>query len=289
MIVDPKNYNWGDSSWSGLTPSDQVIYEMHIGTFTQEGTFTAAAKKLRFLGEIGITCIEIMPINEFQGDFGWGYDGVFPYAPTRVYGTPNDVRAFVDAAHGLGIGVILDVVYNHFGAGERLGEFTPDYFTERYWNEWGKSINFDGSNSDGVRAFICANAAFWIDEYHFDGLRLDATQALFDCSDVHIISEIGLQARKAANGKPIYLVAENEPQETHLVRRAAEGGMDLDALWNDDFHHSAMVALSGKNEAYYHDHRGRSQEFVSAFKYGYLFQGQRYDWQNAARGHGVAP
>ena len=283
-LVDPSAYIWKAKDWSGIGPLGQVLYEMHIGTFTPEGTWASAVEKLDFLREIGVTCIELMPINEFSGAFGWGYDGTHPYAPTRVYGKPDDVRAFVDAAHNRGIGVILDVVYNHFGVGERLRDFSPDYFTDRYWNEWGSSINFDGENSLAVREFVGNNAAYWIDEFRFDGLRLDATQALDDSSEEHIMAMIGRKAREAAAGRSILLVAENEPQDTRLVRPAEKGGYGLDSLWNDDFHHSAVVALTGRNEAYYHDHHGTAQEFISSAKYGYLFQGQRYDWQDGARG-----
>jgi len=284
MVVNPHTFSWHDDSWAGVTSANQVLYEMHIGTFTQEGTYAAAAKELPFLKEVGITCLEVMPLNEFCGGFGWGYDGVLPYAPTRLYGTPDDLRGFIDTAHRLGLGVILDVVYNHFGIGNRFEDFTPDYFTDRYWNEWGSSINFDGDNNAGVREFVAKNAAYWINEYHFDGLRLDATQALYDSSKEHIIAKICREARADAPNRSIYLVAENEPQETRLARSLATEGYGLDALWNDDFHHSAMVALTGRSEAYYHDHLGRSQEFVSSAKYGYLFQGQRYDWQDAPRG-----
>jgi maltooligosyltrehalose trehalohydrolase len=284
VVVDPSRYEWRDQAWKGITPQGQVLYEMHVGTFTNEGTYAAAGKKLVTLKDVGITCLEMMPVNEFCGTFGWGYDGVLPYAPTHLYGTPDELRSFVDDAHALGIGVILDVVYNHFGLGEQYAQFTPDYFTDRYENEWGKSLNFDGRNCAGVRSFIAKNGACWIDEYHFDGLRIDATQALFDRSDEHIIALIGREARAAAQGRSIYLVAENEPQETRLVRPADSGGLGLDSVWNDDFHHSAVVALTGRNDAYYHDHRGAAQEFVSAAKYGYLFQGQRYDWQDGSRG-----
>jgi maltooligosyltrehalose trehalohydrolase len=284
MVVDPDAYAWTDAAWAGIRADGQVLYELHVGTFTVEGSYAAAAQKLNSLRDVGVTCIELMPLNEFCGEFGWGYDGFLPYAPTRLYGKPDDLRSFIDKAHAIGIGVILDVVYNHFGAGERYNDFTPDYFTDRYWNEWGSSINFDGKNSAGVREFVSKNAAYWIDEYHFDGLRLDATQALYDSSDEHIMAVISREARAAAGNRPIYLVAENEPQDTRLVRSSEMEGYELDALWNDDFHHSAMVALTGRNEAYYHDHLGRAQEFVSAARYGYLFQGQRYDWQDAARG-----
>lgn len=159
MVIDPGTFAWNDANWTGIKPERQVLYEMHIGTFTQEGTYAAAAVKLPILREIGVTCLEIMPLNEFCGEFGWGYDGVLPYAPSRIYGEPDDLRAMVDTAHRLGIGVILDVVYNHFGVGDRFRDFTPDYFTKRYWNEWGSSINFDGENSAGVREFVSKNAA----------------------------------------------------------------------------------------------------------------------------------
>jgi len=283
-IIDPFGYLWHDQDWKGLRPAGQVVYELHIGTFTPAGTYSAAAGKMPCLRDMGITCIEIMPVNEFRGDFGWGYDGVLPYAPSRIYGEPDDLRALVDAAHAAEIGVTLDVVYNHFGMDDRYESFSPDYFTDRHSNEWGSSINFDGPGSVPVREFFAANARYWIDEYHFDGLRLDATQALHDAGSDHIIAQIGREARKGAGSRSIYLIAENEPQECRLVEPVAAGGYGLDALWNDDFHHSAIVAATGRREAYYHDHHGTAQEFVSAAKYGYLFQGQRYDWQNAARG-----
>jgi maltooligosyltrehalose trehalohydrolase len=284
MVVDSQGFAWSDHQWQGVGAQGPVLYEMHIGTFTREGTWDAAMARLPMLRDLGITCLEIMPINEFEGSFGWGYDGTLLYAPTRVYGEPDDVRAFVDAAHRLGLGVILDVVYNHFGHGERFSDFTPDYYTDRHANDWGKSINFDGPNAHGVREYMVKNAAYWIDEYHFDGLRLDATQALFDDSDDHIVAQISREARKAGQGKTIYLVSENEPQETRMGRPSDKGGYGLDALWNDDFHHSASVALTGRCDGYYHDHKGLASEFVSAAKYGYLFQGQRHSWQNAPRG-----
>lgn len=283
-LVDPTAFAWTDGSWGGISREGQVLYEMHVGTFTEEGTWAAARQRLARLKEVGVTTIEMMPVNEFFGSFGWGYDGVLLYAPTHLYGTPDDLRAFVNEAHGLGIGVIVDVVYNHFGPGDRFETFSPSYFTDRYKNEWGRSLNFDGPACEGARAYVASNAAYWIDEFHFDGLRIDATQALFDASDRHIVSEIAEACRRASGDRTIYLLAENEPQHAALVRPASTGGLGLDAAWNDDFHHSAMVAATGRNEAYYHDHRGAPQEFVSAAKYGYLFQGQRYDWQNKARG-----
>ena len=284
VLVDPTAYRWKHSDWQGIPAHGQVIYEIHVGTFTKRGTWAAAAERLPHLAALGVTVVEMMPIADFRGRFGWGYDGALSYAPTGLYGTPDDLRAFVDAAHGHGIGVILDVVYNHFGPGNRFAEFSDRWFTDRYENEWGDSPNFDGEGCGPVRDYVAENAAYWIAEFGFDGLRLDATQALFDASPDHIIARIAREARAAAGGRQVLLVAENEPQQTRLARPAAEGGYGLDALWNDDFHHSAHVALTGRREAYYHDYRGAPQEFVSAARYGYLFQGQRYDWQDAPRG-----
>lgn len=283
-LVDPRGFEWTDAKWQGVAREGQVLYEMHVGTFTPEGTWAAARQQLARLRDIGITVVEMMPVNEFNGAFGWGYDGVLLYAPTHLYGTPDDLKSFIDQAHRLGMGVILDVVYNHFGPGDRFEVFSPSYFTDRYENEWGRSLNFDGPGSEGARSYVAGNAAYWIDEFHFDGLRIDATQALFDASDVHIVSQIAEACRRAAGARAIYLLAENEPQHAELLRPTRSGGHGLDAVWNDDFHHSAMVAATGRNEAYYHDHKGLPQEFVAAAKYGYLFQGQRYDWQNKKRG-----
>lgn len=284
-IVDPAAFEWSDRGWKGVPRERQVIYELHIGTFTRAGTWAAAAGELRELARIGITIVEMMPVAEFEGRFGWGYDGVDLFAPSHLYGTPDDFRRYVDAAHAAGVGVILDVVYNHLGpAGNYLREFSPAYFTDRYDNEWGDSINFDGPDAGPVREFYLANAGYWIEEFHLDGLRLDATQSIHDGSEEHILAAIGVRARAAAGDRSIVIVAENEPQDTRLVRPLSEGGCGLDALWNDDFHHSAMAALTGRTEAYYSDTRGAPQEFVSAAKYGYLFQGQQYFWQRNRRG-----
>src|SRR6185437_15067562 len=211
-----------------------------------------------------------MPLSDFAGNFGWGYDGVDLFAPTRLYGAPDDFRRFVDRAHALGMGVILDVVYNHIGPdGNYLKEFSADYFTDRYKNEWGEALNFDGKNSEPVREFFISNAGYWIDEFHLDGLRLDATQQIFDSSKEHVLAAIARRTHEAADGRLIYLVAENEAQHTKLVRSVEHGGYGLDALWNDDFHHSATIAATGHNEAYYSDYFGRPQELISAMKRGY--------------------
>jgi maltooligosyltrehalose trehalohydrolase len=285
QVVDPGAYQWSAALAGGIEMRGQVVYELHAGTFTPDGTWRAAMEHLPELARIGVTVVELMPVAEFPGRFGWGYDGVFPFAPTRLYGSPDDFRAFVDCAHQLRMAVILDVVYNHFGPdGCIFRQYAPQYFAEQYANEWGEGLNFDGQCSAAVREYFSSNAAYWIDEFRLDGLRLDATQSIHDRSEEHVIALIARRARAAAGERRIILVAENESQDTRIVRPAEDGGYGLDALWNDDFHHSAVVALTGQREAYYMDHWGRPQEFVSAAKHGYLFQGQRYSWQKKNRG-----
>ena len=263
----------------------QVIYEMHIGTFTKEGSWQSAQEHLPRLAETGITVLEVMPVAEFPGRFGWGYDGVHLFAPTRLYGRPDDFRRFVDLAHSLGMGVILDVVYNHFGPdGNYLPQFSPHYFSETETTDWGPAINFDSDDSEPVREFCIANAGYWMDEFHLDGLRLDATQDIHDRSSDHILAAIARQVRHKASPRSALAIAENEPQQVKLIRSPEKGGYGLDALWNDDLHHSAMVALTGRKEAYYSDYLGKPQELISALKYGFIYQGQRYSWQNNRRG-----
>jgi maltooligosyltrehalose trehalohydrolase len=284
-IVDPAQFRWTDSRWPGISLKGQIIYEMHIGTFTKEGTWHAAAEQLEELAHIGITVIEMMPVADFPGKFGWGYDGVDLFAPSHLYGTPDDLRAFIDRAHSLGLGVILDVVYNHFGPdGNYLGIFSDDYLIRGNENEWGDAVNFDGSNSEPVREFFITNARYWIEEFHFDGFRFDALHAIRDRSGEYIIGAVGRAARKAAGTRSIILIAENDRQEAKMVRPHSEGGDDLDGMWNDDFHHSAVVALTGRKEAYYGDYRGAPQEFISAANYGFLYQGQALSWRKALRG-----
>ena len=284
-VVDPIKFRWTDVNWPGLKLKGQIIYEMHIGTFTKEGTWRAAMEQLAELARIGVNVIEIMPIADFPGRFGWGYDGVNLFAPSHLYGTPDDAREFIDHAHSLGLGVILDVVYNHFGPdGNYLGIFADDYLIRERENEWGDAINFDGPNSAPVREFFITNGCYWIEEFHFDGFRFDALHAVRDRSSEYIIGAIGRAARKAAGARSIILIAENDLQEAKMVEPRSEGGDDLNGMWNDDFHHSAVVALTGRNEAYFNDYLGAPQEFISAAKYGFLYQGQALSWRKALRG-----
>jgi maltooligosyltrehalose trehalohydrolase len=284
-VIDPAAFKWSDGDWQGIGIRGQVIYEMHLGTFTEGGTWASAAEKLEYLKNTGVTVLEIMPISEFPGKFGWGYDGVQPYAPASLYGRPEEMRSFVDRAHQFGLAVILDVVYNHLGPdGNYLTKFSPFYLSETHGTDWGQGINFDGENSGPVREYFRENAAYWIRDYHLDGLRLDATQDIHDDSEPNILAEIVQATREAAGKRSVILIGENEPQETKLLRPVGEGGYGFDALWNDDFHHTSMVALTGKVDAYYTDYRGTAQEFVSAAKYGYLYQGQWYRWQGKRRG-----
>jgi maltooligosyltrehalose trehalohydrolase len=292
QVVDPSRFAWSDGDWRGLELRGQVIYEMHVGTFTREGTWAAAAAELDRLRGI-CTTIEMMPVAEFAGEFGWGYDGVDLFAPTHLYGAPDDLRAFVDRAHGLGFAVLLDVVYNHLGPdGNYLAQFSESYFTDRHETEWGAAIRYDGEGSAGTREFFRANAGYWIDEFHFDGLRLDATQSIFDDSDAHILGEMREEVRAKGRGRTTVVVAENESQDARILRGRGAGGYGLDAAWNDDFHHSARVPITGRAEAYFSDHKGAPQEFISAAKHGYLFQGQYYAWQHKTRGtstRGIPP
>jgi maltooligosyltrehalose trehalohydrolase len=284
-VVDPGAFRWTDATWRGVPPERHVVYELHVGTFTPEGTWAAAERELATLAELGVTTIEMMPVAEFPGRFGWGYDGVDLFAPTRLYGAPDDLRRFVDRAHALGLAVILDVVYNHLGPdGNYLRDFADEYFSTTHRTEWGDSLNFDGPRCEPVRELVLANVEHWVREYHLDGLRLDATQAILDDSPTHILREIGERVRAAAPGRATLVVNENEPQRAELVAPADRGGQALDMVWNDDWHHSAIVALTGRDEAYFTDYRGAPQEFVSAAKYGFLYQGQWYRWQRQRRG-----
>jgi maltooligosyltrehalose trehalohydrolase len=290
MVIDPLAYRWHDADWPGVGMLGQVLYELHIGTFTPAGTFDAAIPELAELKRFGITLIELMPVAEFPGRWNWGYDGVDLYAPSHTYGDASALQRFVDAAHTLGLGVILDVVYNHLGPdGNYLRAYSDNYFTDRYKNDWGDAINFDGPQAQAVREFFIQNACYWIAEFHLDGLRLDATQNIYDAGPVHVLAELSQRTRVVAWPRQIILIAENEPQDVRCLAPCDDGGFGLDAMWNDDFHHAACVALTGRREAYYTDYRGEPQEFISAVKRGFLYQGQRSHWQHQPRGSAVPP
>jgi maltooligosyltrehalose trehalohydrolase len=284
-VIEPSGFHWTDQAWRGPELTGLVVSEIHIGTFTREGTWNAARRELFELADAGINAVEVMPVADFPGRFNWGYDGVGLFAPVAVYGKPGDFRTFVDDAHAHGIAVILDVVYNHLGPdGNYLAQYSADYFTERYDNEWGSAINYDGPGSESVREFVAMNAAYWAREYHLDGLRLDATQQMFDSSPVHILQVLTEQMRSAAGKRTVLVIAENETQQAIVALPPKDRGYGLDAIWNDDFHHSARVAVTGRNEAYYSDYRGTPQELVSAVRHGFLYQGQRSSWQGKRRG-----
>jgi len=277
QVVDPAAFAWTDHEWRGIEPHRHVVYEMHVGTFTKAGTWLAACKELAFLAQLGVTTIEIMPIAEWDGAHNWGYDGVNLFAPHHGYGAPDDVRKFIDHAHALGLAVVLDVVYNHLGpSGNTMPAFSTDYLRHDRPNDWGDAINF---GEPAVRELYIANAAYWIREYHFDGLRFDATQAIHDDSETNVMAEMITAAREAAPDRVLWMVGENEPQDTKLLREYG-----FDALWNDDYHHSTRVAATGVIDGYLHDYSGTARELVSALRHGFLYQGQTYPWQRNPRG-----
>ncbi|HKH69726.1 MAG TPA: alpha-amylase family glycosyl hydrolase [Vicinamibacterales bacterium] len=285
-IVDPASFPWTDADWTGTPPRHRnVVYEMHIGTFTTAGTWGAARGQLQRLADLGVTTLEIMPLAEFSGRFGWGYDGVFLFAPFHMYGTPDDVRVFINDAHRLGIAVILDVVYNHLGpVGNVLHEYSDWYFAD-HETEWGRGFNVDGAHSEPVRAFMRANVRHWIDEYHFDGLRFDAVHSIIDSSPEHIVHELTRHARAIAHPRRQFVVAENESQNVAFLKDVGEHGPGgLDGMWNEDWHHAALVALSGQRSAYCTDYDGTANEFAAMARWNLLYQGQWYSWQKQRRG-----
>ncbi|HTQ35922.1 MAG TPA: malto-oligosyltrehalose trehalohydrolase [Steroidobacteraceae bacterium] len=283
-IVDAAAYRWHDAGWPGVGLEGLVLYELHVGTFTTAGTFAAAIERLGHLRALGVTVIEIMPLAECPGRFNWGYDGVFWFAPSHNYGPYEAFKSFVDAAHATGLGVILDVVYNHLGPdGNYLRSFSPHYMTARA-TEWGDAINYDGEHCGPVRELVVENACEWVREFHLDGLRLDATQSIFDTSRRHVLAELAAAARAAASPRRILVIAENESQRATYLLPEAQGGLGLDAIWNDDFHHAAMVAATGHRGAYYNDYLGTPQEFLATARHGFLYQGQYYRWQQQPRG-----
>ena len=273
-IVDPAGYTWSDDGWRGLSPRELVVYELHVGTFTREGTFDAARRRLPLLRALGVTAVELMPIADFAGSRNWGYDGVALFAPSRAYGRPDDLRRLVDDAHALGLGVLLDVVYNHLGPeGAYLMEFLPSYVTSRRQTPWGDAINLDDCGCAVVRGFIVDNAAHWVREYHLDGLRLDATHALIDDSPTHIVADIAAAVRGAVPW-PVVVHAEDHRNLASIVEPRERGGWELDGVWADDFHHIVRRLVAGDAHGYYADFEGTTEELARTIRQGWLYTGQ---------------
>ncbi len=274
MVVDP-THPWEDSEWRGFPLRECILYEIHVGTFTPEGTLEAALGRLDDLRDLGITAIELMPVSQFPGRRNWGYDGVYPYAVQDSYGGPGALKAFVNACHGRGLAVVLDVVYNHVGPeGNHLADFGP-YFTSAYRTPWGAALNFDGPGSDEVRRFFIENAIYWTTEFHLDGLRLDALHAILDVSPFPFVHELAdaVHAAARALGREVWLFAESDRNDARLVRPPEAGGAGLDAHWNDDFHHALHALLTGERGGYYQDF-GTFEHLWKAFSNGYVYSGE---------------
>jgi maltooligosyltrehalose trehalohydrolase len=287
-LVDHAAFAWSDGGWRGAPLAAAVLYELHVGTFTREGTFDAAIARLPHLLDLGVTAIELMPVGEFPGTRGWGYDGVALFAPHHAYGGPDGLKRLVDACHGHGLAVVMDVVYNHLGPdGNHLPAYGP-YFTDRYRTPWGEAVNFDGPGSPAVRRFVLDNAAMWLRDYHCDGLRLDAVHAIVDASALHVLEELALEVgRLAAHlGRTCWVIAESDLNDPRLVRPRDAGGYGLDAQWSDDFHHALHAVLTGERGGYYEDF-GRLEDLATALRQAYVYAG-RYS-KHRDRRHGRPP
>jgi malto-oligosyltrehalose trehalohydrolase len=285
QIVDPLAFEWTDLGWRGRPWDEAVIYEMHVGTFTPEGTFRAATEKLDYLAELGVTTIELMPVAEFPGRWNWGYDGVLLYAPDCEYGTPDDLKALVDAAHQRGLMVMLDVVYNHFGPkGNYLSMYTPA-LTDKHVTPWGMAVNFDDEDAAMMRDFAIANAKFWVNEYRFDGLRFDAVHEIRDAGPRHMLQEMAEQVRAATDGRYVYLVAENSDNQAGWMKRRPDLRPTLyTAQWSDDIHHCLHAAVTGEAFEYYVDYAGRPDLLGRALAEGLAFQGEVAQYKGGPRG-----
>jgi maltooligosyltrehalose trehalohydrolase len=271
-IVDQGAFPWRDATWRGLAVECMVLYEVHVGTFTPEGTFDAATARLSELKDLGINAIEVMPVGEFPGVRNWGYDGVYPFSVHRAYGGPEGFKRFVDACHAVGMAVVLDVVYNHLGPeGNYLSCFGP-YFTDRYRTPWGEAVNFDGAGSDGVRNYFVEHARFFFRDYHVDALRLDAIHGIFDFGAKHILEELSerVEAFSAEAGRKVYLIAESDLNDVRTIRDREQGGHGIDAQWCDDFHHCVHTLLTGERKGYYCDF-GEVDQFVTSLNDGFVY------------------
>lgn len=286
-VIDLSGFAWTDSDWSGLPSENLSIYELHVGTFTPDGTFAALAGELAELKRLGVRAIELMPVADFPGRWNWGYDGVALYAPSRAYGRPEDLQRLVDTAHRVGLGVLLDVVYNHLGPdGNYLRHYSTDYFTDRHHTPWGEAINYDGPNAQFVRDFVIDNAIQWVRDYHFDGLRLDATDTIRDDSDPHILRELQERVRAAVD-REVVLIAEEARNDVRTITPAVRGGYGIDAVWADDFHHEMRVFLSNAWENYFADYAGSVEDLARTLNEGFLYQGELSTWLGKPRGTAV--
>jgi maltooligosyltrehalose trehalohydrolase len=285
VVVDPTAFRWTDAGFHGHALADLVFYELHVGTFTSAGTFEAIIPHLDNLAALGVTAVELMPVAEFPGSRNWGYDGVHLFAPQSTYGGPQGLRRLVDACHARGLSLILDVVYNHLGPeGNYLAEFGP-YFTDRYKTPWGTAVNFDGPDGSGVRRHFIENARRWVREFHIDGFRLDAIHSIFDTSPLHILSEIAeaAKAEGARLGRPVHFFAESHDNDRRIVLPRSAGGLGLDGVWSDDFHHSLHVCLTAERTGYYVDF-GEPGQLARAIGEGFAYQGERSEYFGGARG-----
>ena len=275
-VVDPAAYAWHDGAWQGRPWHDAVVYELHVGAFTPRGTFDAVVERLDDLVDLGVTAVELMPLAAFPGTRNWGYDGVLPFAPAESYGTPDDLKRLIDAAHGRGLMMLLDVVYNHFGPeGNYLHVYAPQFFNPAHQTPWGAAINFDGARSGIVRDFFVHNALYWLEEFHFDGLRLDAVHAIVDDSKPDFVTEFGTRIREYFAGRDVHLVLENDRNQARYLRRNAAGRPILaTAQWNDDVHHALHVIATGERDGYYADYDARPIERLGrALAEGFAYQG----------------
>lgn len=276
-VVDHSNMNWTDGQWSGIALEEMIIYELHVGTFTPEGTFEAIIPRLKELGELGVNAIEIMPVAQFPGDRNWGYDGVYPFGVQNSYGGPEGLKKLIDAAHQHSISVILDVVYNHFGPEGNYTSLFGPYMTETYKTPWGMAMNFDDAHSDGVRNYFFENALYWFQNYHFDALRLDAIHAIYDLGAKHFLQELAekVDALSTSVGRKLYLIAESDLNDVRVIREPSLGGHGMDAQWSDDFHHCLHTLLTGEQIGYYQDF-GKVEQLAKAYKESFV-----YSWDYA--------
>ena len=285
-VVDPLAFTWGDDGWTGVLLKDFIIYELHVGTFTKEGTFDAIMDYVDYLRDLGVTAVEVMPVSQFPGTRNWGYDGACPFAPQNSYGGPGGFKRLIDACHRKGLAVILDVVYNHLGPeGNYLGNFGP-YLTNRYRTPWGDAINFDGPLSDHVRHYFVSNALYWLTEYHIDALRLDAVQGIFDFSARHFLRDLSDEVRSLgqALAREVYIIAESDLNDVRIIDEPAIGGYGVDAQWSDDFHHSLHTLLTGETRAYYKDF-GKLSHMAKALSEGFVYSGQYSAHRNQRHGN----